>query len=104
MNNLTNEQIRAILYSSRNTKGGHERTTLWDVHNLSDLREILALRERVERLGQWANEIQGLIYQNTREPECCGQGYGECCGNFIEGYPKWVEELPQPPQPPKGEG
>jgi len=75
------------------------------IHHLSDLRrilkqedKILALRERVEQLGQWVNEIQGLIYQNTREPECCGQGYGECCGNFVEGYPKWVEELPQPPK------
>jgi hypothetical protein len=104
MNNLTNEKIRAILDGAPDGvcsfEGWRKRAKFGytESHNLSDLREILALRESLSKMmeqrDEFDNECTKLAMQNNKLSQrvaelesqqnpvkwftyCCDDGYNE---------------------------
>jgi hypothetical protein len=71
MNSLTNEQIKAILEAAERKSdkwiSHFHGSAWWGDHNLSDLAEILALRERMDQLEQG-----GWIRVDERLPDTDG--------------------------------
>ena len=77
MSSLTNEQIREILAAAPegathvNDDCYYEYGMIVDTYRLSDLAEILALRERVERLEQGnelvIREVWHIVEPDTKE-------------------------------------
>ena len=79
MNDLTNEQIKSILEGAPDGAEYvsdycyYEYGMIVDTYRLSDLAEILALRERVERLEQ-GNDLVIREVWHIVEPETKEQG------------------------------
>jgi hypothetical protein len=122
MNNLTSEKIRAILDGAKPKQHTWSDTNEYcgwvGIHNLSDLREILALRERVERLEQggwisvderlpeneegcWSEPVIALCDCDIVYRLSCMNGAWQRTQSFADNLSKRVTHWQPLPQPPK---
>ena len=95
MNNLTNEQIKSILEAAERKSdkwiSHFHGSAWWGDHNLSDLAEILALRERVEQQQDTIDKLLTLL--NAADCPCCDKSGGYHDGYGLVQQCQWCDEL-----------